>query len=245
MLQQPIAVTRASRFTRALFTLVLPPALTLEWCQGLVTRSFGALPRLGDEIPIPHPGLLVARGLWQDLPRGWEAMQAAESYPPGRRVLVHAPVVPEIGIPEYMAHTASEKGERLVTHRAWVVGPTPKGYLVDVEGCNGHMVRIEVSEEALRQLNHGQAFGPPDRQGPPRLAWEDGIVAKYDQDATNAKLVEIASRLAPLIARIDFSGPERECLEAAPPHPCPNRSQPPMLLCTEPDGGRANHPSMP
>ncbi|KAJ9460543.1 Kinesin-like calmodulin-binding protein [Diplonema papillatum] len=116
------------------------------------------------------------------------------------------------------------RGEAYVTHRAAIAGVSAdrRWYEVDVEraGGGGH-VRVAVGSDAVHALNQPHAFRTTGGGPGGRLLYhfEDAARGSYDSLLVRAKVTEIAAKLAPHVAELDFAGKhahlvQMRCVEA-------------------------------
>eukprot|EP00039_Didymoeca_costata_P010562 m.142504 g.142504 ORF g.142504 m.142504 type:complete len:1028 (-) comp14879_c0_seq4:265-3348(-) len=175
--------------------------------QREATALFGALPILSDNIPTPD--VLVKLGLWESVPRNWNAMKSSPRYFVGRQVLVRARVHNIPGHNQYMKISPSSSCDELVTHKAVItsINQDTQTCTVDVEHCARGSVGQAVSLHDISLLNQPHVFAK-NKLG--HVVFEDGLHCKYPSPLLRAKLCEIALKLSPIASQLDYDNVE-EC----------------------------------
>jgi len=140
-----------------------------------------------------------------DLPAHWSRLLTAPRYPPGRRVLVRAPVCPHPAHAQFLhaRPTCCAPLERL-TYRGVVVNRADDRYTVELPTGEGPPVSLEVSARDMRRWN-GRHHFPPLPRSRHIVQLEDGIRCNYEAPLTRAKLWEIAFALEPVVRELDFT----------------------------------------
>ena len=125
----------------------------------------------------------------------------------GRNILVKAKVELDHDSPNYMAYQQNAP-ERFVTHRATLVGcdlPAKK-LLVQLDGKDDGPLEVPLQETMELNQPHVFAYDVKDD-----IVLEDALVFATKGNAEKAKLIEMAIKLAPIVAKLDFRAPD--CFE--------------------------------
>lgn len=173
---------------------------------------FNRLPAITDEVEADE---LVALGLWEKAPQGYEQLATIARYIPGRQVLTPAKVSTDLpdnwgdkkAAEAFLAwdDNGVEKVERwgstkeVVTYRATLVGEEGDNFLVKVDGRDSP---ISVAKEKIFALNQ-----PHEISG--KNIRVNGKMANYRSPYLKAKVCEAALKMSPLVGKLDFTKSQR------------------------------------